>query len=195
MNLSYVSASALLLALSCTTSIAQAEPSKHLAQVGINLANGHAEHDFFGLTDTESDVKSRGFSLAYSRYFPKTGNQLQFSASRRNVEFDDIDSRGHFWGAEVDWKITLTKTLVKPYVSIGMGYQDFNSSDDLNFADDDLSGLSFNLGAGLIADISDTWRLDLGYQRKAIWSDDNLAIFVDSETRLDEVNFTVGRFF
>ncbi len=191
MKLSSLATSALL-TLSLATN---AQASEHLVHMGLHLAKGHAEHDFLGLTDTKSDIKSRGFSLAYSRYYPKTGNQLQFSAARRNVNFDDIDSKGHFWGADVDWKITLSKTLVKPYISVGMGYQDFNSSDDLNFADDDLSGLSFNLGAGLIADISDTWRLDLGLQRKAIWSDDNLAIFVDSETRLTELNLTVGRFF
>lgn len=184
--------SILLAALSISCA-AHAGDSSPMVQVGITDAHGHADHDFIGLTKTESDLNSRGYLVAYSRYFTNTGNQLQFSLARRNVDFEDINSRGHFWGADIDWKITLTKTLIKPYVVAGMGYQEFNSSDSLKFADDDLSGLSFNAGIGVIADVSQHWRIDLGYQRKSVWSTDNLAIFADSETRMNEISLTLGR--
>ncbi|GGY44563.1 hypothetical protein GCM10011297_16910 [Bacterioplanes sanyensis] len=181
-----------LLPVLLLTFSAQAQPS-HIIHAGLIRATGDAEHDFFGISN-HSDLDVYGFSLAHSFYFNRTDNQLQTTLSRRNLVFNDSQEHGHLWGLDIDWKVTLGHYRLKPYVSAGMGYQQHSAHQEKDFFDDDLSGININVGAGMILD-KDNWRFDLGYQRKAVWSNANLALFFDSETRLDELSFSIGRLF
>lgn len=197
MRHSTLAISALFITASCFSTDSLADPTKHMLQVGITKAKGSAEVDLLFLDNVTSDVDSSGFSLSYGMYRPVQNLQLQFGVSRRNLDFDDVQSDGYFWGADADLKFYLTRTQVKPYISLGLGYQNFTGSNDQGFSDDDLSGFNVNLGAGVAADISDNWRLELGYQRKKIAVEDDVlfGLFGSTDTHLNEMSFTIGRFF
>lgn len=163
-----------VVALIAATSAAPAFSSESHAIVGVNMStsiSGQAEAEFenFGMT-VEEDLSSDSFSI-FIGYQTERNNRFKFSFESRGITLEDSDYDEDATALRFDWDFVYGEQKVHPFWSIGFGLYNLEDPGILvgsNLEGDNLSGFSFQLGAGVKIDLTDEVEASIAFERQAI---------------------------
>jgi|TARA_R110001592_G_scaffold320584_1_gene598556 opacity protein-like surface antigen len=120
---------------------------------------------------------SRTYDYSYSNASIRLGyqwsyaNRLELSIGSIDVEYDENYEDETYSGFDVDYYFVWGESI-KPYLMVGLGSYTFEDSAQYFSDNDDLSGLAFNFGGGVIWQFHEHLDVELGYKFKSIsWQD------------------------
>jgi len=139
-----------------------------------------AEYEVSG-REVETDTDTNSVSLYLGYRFP-TNNRFQISRSPIDVAYDS-GSDEEFTGTDFDWQFVYGEEQVQPYWGLGFGLYTYEDTAAITEKDEDLSGISFQLLAGIKLDVHEHVELDVSYRVKSIaWQDITVTNGFSSET-------------
>ncbi|MDP2607776.1 MULTISPECIES: outer membrane beta-barrel protein [unclassified Oceanobacter] len=143
------------------------------AGVGIAGFIGSGEEEYtsgrYSVTyDYEYSQQSIGLGYQFDN-----DNRLEVSLATIDVEYDnDFYDDESYSGLDVDYSFVWRYEAVRPYLLIGFGLYTYDDSGEYYADGEDLSGVAFNFGAGVIWQFHEHLDVDLGYGFKSIgWQD------------------------
>ena len=106
----------------------------------------------------------------YLGYINENNNRFLLSYSSSTIDFDESNESEDVTGFDFDWQFVYGEDQVQPYWGIGFGLHTIDDALILtgtNLEGDSLSGLSFQLMAGVKVEVNEQVELDVSIQRKA----------------------------
>jgi opacity protein-like surface antigen len=106
----------------------------------------------------------------YLGYINENNNRFLLSYSSSTIDFDESSESEDVTGLDFDWQFVYGEDQVQPYWGIGFGLHTIDDALILtgtNLEGDSLSGLSFQLMAGVKVEVNEQVELDVSIQRKA----------------------------
>lgn len=129
------------------------------------------------------DISTLGLYLGYIN---ENNNRFIVSFSSAEVDFDESNLKEDVTGIDLDWQFVYGDEQVQPYWGIGFGFHTIEEALILTGTDiegDSLSGLSFQLMAGIKVEVNEQVELDVSIQRKAYaWQSIDVEIGSFNET-------------
>lgn len=117
----------------------------------------------------EEDIDMSTLGL-YLGYINENNNRFLLSYSSSTIDFDTSNESEDVTGLDFDWQFVYGEDQVQPYWGIGFGLHTIDDAIILtgtNLEGDSLSGLSFQMMAGVKVEVNEQVELDVSVQRKA----------------------------
>ncbi|OUS39964.1 hypothetical protein A9R00_08420 [Oleispira antarctica] len=145
------------------------------AQATLDIADDEITEDL--------DIATLGLYLGYIN---ENNNRFLLSYSSSTIDFDESNGSEDVTGLDFDWQFVYGEDQVQPYWGIGFGLHTIDEALILtgtNLEGDSLSGLSFQMMAGVKIAVNEQVELDVSIQRKAYaWQSIDIEIGSYSET-------------
>lgn len=151
---------------------ALAQESAFIAGAKLSTSiSGEAEVEFDELNMTiNEDIDSDSF-LIFAGYQTERNNRFKVSFESRSFDFDESNDTEDATGLRFDWDFVYGEQQFHPFWSIGFGFYSLDDPivlEGSNLEGDDLSGFSFQLGAGVKVDLTPQLELSLAFEHQAI---------------------------
>ena len=136
--------------------------------LGLNLGfGGGTEVADFSDEEVEGDYDFTSTKVAFG-YIADDRIRFEGSFSTYKLDFDDFDGEDKISSFDIDGYLTLGSDQVRPYFMGGFGLATYQDTADFTEEDEDLSGVSFQVGAGVVFPINDSVELDASYRIRVI---------------------------
>ncbi len=178
----------LLLSTLSISSQADVEPGVYLGIDSNTSLIGTAKTEYKSSgREEKDDIDTTGLGLFLGFRFD-TNNRFQISRSVIKATYDS-DDEAKFHGTDFDWHYVYGDDKVLPYWGLGFGLYNYEDSGNVFTSDEDLSGFSFQLLAGIKLDLHKHFELDVSYRIKSIaWQD----IEIEASNGLFTANETIS---
>lgn len=136
--------------------------------LGLNLGiGGGTETVEFSDEEAEGDYDFTSTNVAFG-YIADDRIRFEGSFSTYKLDFDDFDGEDKISSFDIDGYLTLGSEKIRPYFTGGFGLATYQDTAGLTEEDEDLSGITFQVGAGVVFPINDSVELDASYRIKVI---------------------------
>jgi len=136
--------------------------------VGVNLATGSGTE-----TATIDDVEyEEDFSAGSTRfalgYVSSPQGRIEVSYGGYSLDFDNADEDEEITSLDFDGYYLFGESDVRGFVTAGLGFTTYEDTAEYTLANEDLSGISFQFGGGVIFAPVDNIELEASLRIKAI---------------------------
>ena len=166
---------------------------------GVDYSNGSGEvKETTKTSDKTNSFDSTSTSLKIA-YTLEDANRFVFSYEMMEKEFTDKSFKWYgknkpelvFYN--FDWQFTYPMESFSPYWTIGLATITLKDSASYLADGEDLEGVSFNYGAGLLYNLSSNIELELAYNCKSIgWENVGTTNTTETVSKLDQIEIGVN---
>ncbi len=159
--------------------------------------SGEAEAEFDGASFSAKEDIDTSSLRVFAGYQTESNNRFKVSFESRSFDLSDSNEEEDATGLRLDADFVYGEDKIKPFWTIGLGF--YNLSDPVvlegsNLEGEDMSGVSFQIGGGIKAELSPQAEMSLSLDSQAIsWEDVDLeGTSITMETTYSFISLNAG---